>query len=197
MLKLKIKDHDEVFFVSDYHFYHEKLSIVRGFDCVNDMNECLINSHNNTVSDKGIVFILGDFAIFKKTSRQAQVDCISEIFNKMNGKKYFIRGNHDCDNIFKRSGIEMHDNAIITINDQTVFLSHYAHLVWPKSHHGSWHLHGHSHGNLEYPYKNDKVLDVSIDNICNYTNFGPISFNSVKHIMSERVFIKKDHHEEE
>ena len=37
---------------------------------------------------------------------------------------------------------------------QLVVLCHYAMRVWDRSHYGSWHLYGHSHGNLP-PWKSD------------------------------------------
>ena len=43
---------------------------------------------------------------------------------------------------------------------QLVVLCHYSMRVWDRSHYGSWHLYGHSHGNLP-PLKNS--LDVSVD----------------------------------
>lgn len=33
-------------------------------------------------------------------------------------------------------------------NGKRLWLSHYAHRVWPAGHHGSYHFYGHSHGSL-------------------------------------------------
>ena len=57
---------------------------------------------------------------------------------------------------------------------QHIVLCHYAMLVWNKSHHGSWMLHGHSHGTLKYPFA-AKILDVGVDS----HNFYPISLDFV------------------
>jgi len=43
---------------------------------------------------------------------------------------------------------------------QLIVLCHYSLRVWDRSHYGSWHLYGHSHGNLP-PLENS--LDVGVD----------------------------------
>lgn len=53
------------------------------------------------------------------------------------------------------------DYAKIKIQNQKVILCHYAFRTWDCTHHGSYNLYGHSHGNLP-PI--GKQLDVGIDN---------------------------------
>ncbi len=38
--------------------------------------------------------------------------------------------------------------AEISVHGQPIVICHYAMRVWNRSHHGAWHLYGHSHGNL-------------------------------------------------
>jgi len=73
---------------------------------------------------------------------------------------------------------------------QKIIMSHYAMLVWNRSHHGSWMLHGHSHGGLKYPVEG-KILDAGID----AHNYFPISYDEVKAIMSTKKTQPVDHHE--
>lgn len=40
------------------------------------------------------------------------------------------------------------------IKDMPCWLSHYQHLTWPKSHYGSFHLHGHTHDQRSEYYNN-------------------------------------------
>ena len=72
---------------------------------------------------------------------------------------------------------------------QDIVLSHYAHLVWNKSHHGSWMLHGHSHGSLTYPY-DVKMIDVGVD----AQGFAPVSYEEVREIMKTKGNRVIDHH---
>ena len=46
-----------------------------------------------------------------------------------------------------------------------VVLCHYPIACWNRQHHGSWHLHGHSHGNYKIP--EGKILDVGLDSAYN------------------------------
>jgi len=60
----------------------------------------------------------------------------------------------------------------------TICLHHYSQRRWAKSHYGSWHLFGHSHGGLEsFGYS----FDVGVDT----HNFYPWSFLEVKERMSK------------
>ena len=60
--------------------------------------------------------------------------------------------------------------------------------VWRSSHHGAWHLYGHSHGGLP---PHGKSLDVGLMN----HNYRPISFDEVKVYMDKQVSV--GHHEVE
>lgn len=79
----------KVFIISDHHFYHENIIKYERpqFDNINDMNNFIINNHNDTVSKDDIVIFLGDFS-FKKQE-------ISNLLSKMNGHKFLLMGNHD------------------------------------------------------------------------------------------------------
>ena len=57
-----------------------------------------------------------------------------------------------------------------------VTLSHYPMAEWEASHHGGWHLHGHSHGTHRGP---NKKLDVGVD--CH--EFTPIDLEEVGRIL--------------
>jgi hypothetical protein len=61
--------------------------------------------------------------------------------------------------------------------------------TWNKSHRGSWHLYGHSHGTLpDDPHS--MSFDVGVD--CH--NYRPLSFEQVKAVMSKKLFKPIDHH---
>lgn len=199
MLKIKINDKNKLFFASDHHFFHENVAKKRCFNSVEEMNEMIISSHNNSVLKDDIVFFLGDVALFNRKSRPAQRELFTDVLNRLNGIKYFIRGNHDHDFWFKANSYELHDSAMINVveDSQHIYLSHYAHITWPLSHRKAWHLHGHSHGSLIYPYPDDKILDVSIDNFLYTRKFAPLSYIKIKDFMDKRYFVQKDHHVEE
>ena len=83
-------DKDKVFFTSDLHFGHTNILRFCGrpYTDVKEMNQALIDNWNKAVPEDGIVFVLGDIGF-------CSVQVLKNIFNKMNGTKYLILGNHD------------------------------------------------------------------------------------------------------
>jgi calcineurin-like phosphoesterase family protein len=63
--------------------------------------------------------------------------------------------------------------------------------IWNRSHHGTWHLYGHSHGSLEHS-PNGRSFDVGV----NLWDYKPLSFEQVYDEMNKRKISKIDHHED-
>ena len=105
-------------------------------------NEHIIKTWNATVGKKDETWFLGDFA-WKRHAHFLQ---------RLNGKKYLIRGNHDkmpqdALRLFADiEGAKYQYSFFTKINRKQVMLSHCAYDSWFSSCHGSWNLHGHSHG---------------------------------------------------
>ena len=184
-----------IYFTSDNHFFHSNILRYcnRPFRDSHHMNEVMIKNWCEKVNPGDTVYILGDFAF-------AQPEEISRILDRLPGQKFLIYGNHDKtikkNPSLREKFVKCVDYLEISVQDnsasrgrQDITLCHYAHLVWNKSHHGSWMLHGHSHGSLTYPY-NVKILDVGVDS----HNFSPISYSEVKRIMSTKGSVVVDHH---
>ena len=81
-----------IWFTSDLHFCHNKefLYVPRGFTNVQDMNEALVENWNKVVKPEDEVYNLGDFAL-------NDIDAAIPYINRLNGKIYWILGNHDTD----------------------------------------------------------------------------------------------------
>ena len=79
-----------IFVVADTHFNHENIIRYcnRPFNNVYEMNEKIIENWNSVVEKDDTVYHLGDYGFGKKEELQ-------EIFNRLNGIKYLIMGNHD------------------------------------------------------------------------------------------------------
>ena len=91
-----------VFFSSDYHFYHFNIIKYcnRPFNNVEKMNKTIIDNHNSRVKENDTIIFLGDFGFFaskNKTNRgEGQPYNPDELLEQMNGHKWtFIKGNHD------------------------------------------------------------------------------------------------------
>lgn len=82
----------------------------------------------------------------------------------------------------------------VKVGKETVFLSHYAHRVWNKSHHDRIHLYGHSHGSLEdNPW--GRSMDVGIDAYYRlFKRYEPFSLKEIIDIMNNRKVLIIDHH---
>ena len=79
-----------IYFISDTHFYHSNIIKYcnRTFKDVNEMNETIISNWRFFITKDDIVYHLGDFCL-------SSDDDIKNIFNRLNGNKILIRGNHD------------------------------------------------------------------------------------------------------
>lgn len=83
------------FVIADTHFNHKNILTfmhdgkpVRSFDSVDEMNEYMIACWNDVVKDDDYVDHLGDVSFASKKHFES-------IFNRLNGKKRLIAGNHD------------------------------------------------------------------------------------------------------
>ena len=163
-----------IYFTSDLHLGHRGIIEMcdRPFKEVSEMNEVLIQNWNHFVRKNDIVYILGDIA------HKLSVPEVNEIVRKLNGRKVLIKGNHD--KVYDGSLFEeVCDFKEIHYNGISISLMHYPMLSWPKSHHGSIHLHGHMHNKQEYnlQMKEEGIrrYDVGVD----ANDFAPVSILNV------------------
>lgn len=182
-----------IYFTSDTHFFHSQVInfCKRPFNCVEEMNEQLVQNWNKTVKPGDLIYILGDVSF-------GNVQDTNQILSRLNGQKYLIYGNHD-QLIRKKKELQEHfvwckDLArikpLINNEKQDIVLCHYAMRVWEKSHYGSWQLFGHSHGGLS-DHGEDVIpvhslqVDVGVD-VWNYT---PVSIKEIKKFMNRKIEI--------
>ena len=150
-----------------------------------EMDAALIYNWNAVVKPGDIVWHLGDYCMGYN-----EADFMS-YFRQLNGSVILIKGNHDRLAWKFRDMFYGHYNSYVEtkINERAFTLCHYALRVWNKSHHGAWHLYGHSHGSLP-DNPNSYSLDVGVD--CH--NYAPISFERVAALMAGNTFKPIDHH---
>lgn len=91
-------------FTSDLHFGHRNVIPYcnRPYKDVDEMHEALIKIWNDTVQEGDLVYVIGDFSLNKKYSK--------EIIPLLKGNKILISGNHDAP--FKFSPKENTKDAI-------------------------------------------------------------------------------------
>ena len=164
-----------IFWTADLHFGHQNIIKYcnRPFSSVEEMDESLIKKWNQKVQPADTVWIIGDFAFANK-------ERMLEILLRLNGIKKLVPGNHDgallkseeCCRQFAEIHHGIHE---IKIGSQFIVMCHYPLMSWNRSFHGSYHLHGHTHGGIKFDEKYRR-LDVGVDVS---SDFSPISFQEI------------------
>lgn len=185
-------------FTSDTHFGHANVIKYsnRPYTSVQDMNEAMVKSWNETVKDEDTVWHLGDVAFMP-------VADLIVLLKRLKGHKNLVLGNHDK-NIQKKIKDFLGPGLFETIQfykeiklDATkVVLLHYGMRVWNCSHHGAIQLHGHSHGSLP---PHGKSVDVGVDSpyVLGRPTYRPLDWTEVKSWADKQEIANVDHHDEE
>ncbi len=156
-------------FTSDLHLGHKRIVELskRPFDDIEEMEEMILAYWHLLVAPGDEVYVLGDFS-FHSAARQ------TDILNSLPGQKFLVKGNHDSSKRNKKvhgwawikDYHEMKLEGILTV------LMHYPLASWRNAIHGSYHLHGHSHGSTP---TFGRRLDVGVD----VHEFMPVEANEV------------------
>lgn len=172
---------EEIFFTSDTHFSHKNIIKYcnRPFNSIEEMDEKLIQNWNSVIKPNDSCYHLGDVCFGD----------FSKIRQRLNGKIYLIKGNHDRK--LDRSYFEwVRDYYELQVGKQSIILSHYAFKIWNRSHHNSYHLYGHSHGTL--PEDDSKSFDVGVDS----HDYYPWNYDEIEQKMTTKKGHIIDHHGE-
>lgn len=182
-----------VWFTADHHFGHANIIKYcdRPWKTVGEMDEALIDNWNSVVGPNDLVYHLGDFTLLG-------YDEFWKYISRLNGNIRIVPGGHDHRwlEVWKlgthtvgasKSGYDVTvTEPLLTLEfpkvsggyPDVVVLCHYAMRVWDRSHHGSYHLYGHSHG---YLARFGLSVDVGVD--C--WDYKPISLAKVRKVMEE------------
>lgn len=155
----------ETWFTADTHFGHANVikHSNRPFETAEEMDAGLIKAINDRVGEKDVLYHLGDFTFLNKVHEyRSQIKC---------RQIHLILGNHDILNRCKPHFSTVQDYLYLRHNGRRFVLCHYAMVTWASSHHGTIHLHGHSHGTLD-GWKHEHTphalsMDVGVD-CCDY-----------------------------
>ena len=191
----------KAWFTSDTHFggksilyFHPERRIAAGITleelqdnkmaAIEKHDEWLIDIWNKTVKKKDFVYILGDFCLSNKERTR-------KILERLNGRKFLIRGNHDksCDgleNFFEWVGdikeVKFTHNQYPFIDPDETFaveLCHFPMVAWNRRPHGTCHLHGHTHGSVDDYNINSQELRIDIGVDSKIANLGLIDLETV------------------
>lgn len=179
-----------IFFTSDTHFSHANIIKYcnRPFASVEDMDEQMVDHWNALVGPDDEVYHLGDFTL--GDGRR-----FAKWIARLNGRIKVLPGSHDhawlADYKPGTASLSGHPVEVLPplvslefpeLGDgehpRVVVLCHYAMRAWDRSHYGSWHLYGHSHGTLP-------GYGLSIEVAVDCWDFRPVSLETVAEKMRE------------
>jgi calcineurin-like phosphoesterase family protein len=174
-----------IWYTADTHFYHGNILKYanRPFQTWWEMNDKIVENWNNKVKSDDEVYHLGDVAF-------GNDEQIKSILNKLAGKIYLIKGNHDKGHINKikyrfewiKDYFELKIKDVEIGFEQWLIMSHYPFYQWNGKHYGSIMLHGHVHSKSNI-FKEPCLVDVGVD----ANNFSPINFEDIKKIVTGRL----------
>jgi calcineurin-like phosphoesterase family protein len=160
--RIRYTNTGNIYVISDTHLNHSNIIRYcnRPFKNVQAMNLEIARRWNRTVNKNDTVYFLGDF-VFRGS--------IGYWITHLNGKKIFIRGNHDSK---LKNAIH---NKIINYKGHQFYLVHEPHEI-PKDWQG-WAIYGHKHNsNLsKFPFIDGerKRINVSVEVI----DYRPVSLD--------------------
>ena len=159
-----------IYLIADTHFNHGNIIKYcnRPFSDIEEMNSTIISNWNSVVDKDDIVYHLGDFILG---------DNISDFINKLNGKIYLVRGNHDGKsiNFYNNIGLEVVPTKT-KLEEYKIILSHRP-LEDRGIPNGYINIHGHIHNaKLDDSFDSNKHKCVSVEVI----DYMPIEIEKVR-----------------
>lgn len=174
-----------IYFTSDWHFNHDKDFIYepRGFSSVHEMNEAIIERHNEIVKPEDVVYVLGDLCLGGGSDEAIRKN--KKIISSLKGEIKIILGNHDT-----KTRVAMYYDCwntnvlgyadVIKYGKQHIYMSHYpsftSNLDYDKPLSARLiNVFGHTHSSEKFYEGNPLMYNVAMD----AHNCYPVSIDTV------------------
>lgn len=130
-LDVVVPESERLWFVSDTHFGHSKLTTqcpqhferTRKYATTEEMDSNIVEQWNLNINDSDTVVFLGDFIFGDFNGRGEEV--AYELWNRLHGKKYFVHGNHDQK--IKGKLFDVGDYAVVRWHGKVYICQHFPH----------------------------------------------------------------------
>ena len=134
----------DIWVISDTHIGHynflkftdDEGSLVRPFNSVDEMDECILDSWNSQVKEGDIVYHLGDVCICSQAK-------FKSLWPKFNGSKRLIVGNHDNIKFLSSGGFFKKVTMWRVFPEYGLIFSHVP--MHEDNTKGLFNVHGHTH----------------------------------------------------
>ncbi len=179
----------KIWLTSDFHFGHNREFIwkARGYSSIEEMNEIQIEKFNSLVQSDDVVYILGDLML---GDNDKGIECL----RRLNGNKYFVRGNHDTDTRVRLYTDEQNANLTFLGDATTLkyrkyhfYMSHYpaltGNLEKESLHQMTLNLFGHTHQSTNFYEDRPYMYHVGIDSHDGY----PVLLDNIIEEMKNKV----------
>src|SRR5574343_155974 len=193
VLRKVIKPVVDNWFVSDLHLGQERILQYdkRPFKSIQEHDLSLLNNINSVVKPNDNLYVLGDTFFYKKKNW----DLAHNWLLQLKGHKFFIKGNHDYKEtvqLYQKHGTYLGEQRMIKIGEDRIVLNHFPMRSWLNSHHGTYHLYGHHHGDIDHK-PHGRSMDVWIGT----KNYTPLNWIvDIKPVLLNRniFLLEGDHH---
>lgn len=172
-----------IWFTSDNHWFHKRMTDIRGFATPGLMNESMRDVWNSYVRPNDTVYNLGDVAF-------APLALTIPFLKTLHGRQHLILGNHDKlitkkRDIFLEAGVfhSIQRELTIKLSGHEIYLHHFPHRTWEKAQYDAIHLFGHTHG---YLGPRGRSVDVGVDDKNITDEYRPVSMDEVLAFMENR-----------
>ena len=172
-------------YISDIHFGHKNVIMFdkRPFADVEEMDKTIIKLWNHRVNPEDDVYIVGDFCYKSANSPEWYM-------KQLAGHKHLIKGNHDGVILESPEAMKYFESidklTHVSDGDKQIVLCHYPMAEWYKSHHGSWHIYGHIHGNKTDTFEFMKTREHAVNAAACINRYTPASMDEL--IMNNNIF---------
>lgn len=167
------------FYIADTHFGHENCIRFdeRPFSTINEMDHILIMNWNARVQPEDEVYILGDF-IYRNKNHDFEW-----YLRQLNGRKFLVIGNHDGKLLKDEQAMKYFEavDKMMHVNDESnaLCLCHFPIVSWNKKYHGSYHIYGHIHANIDEDYYYMKTQERALNAGCMINGYIPVTFKEL------------------
>ena len=215
MINIRETEDQKVRITSDPHLGHNpKWNVpiwqARGYSCVKEMDDAIIDNYNAMCRPNDILIMLGDLCLNCTMDQlNAYLDRIQcrniwclwgnhnnphekSVFRKAMGQNYIGPFQVETYPFQYKNMLYVGDRLKATLNGQFTIMDHYPIYVWEEMQHGAWMLCGHSHYGCELSRAETmtgKILDVGWDG-----HKSVWTLEEIRAVMDKKQIAVVDHH---